>query len=187
MEQINKLSLLYKLKNVERANSVINRKESSAEHSWSCLFLADYFLNVMNNSSLNRLKIYEMLIYHDIVEIETGDINLIDTDKRVDKQEKELQAMRELKDKLPEAIKEKTWNLFVEFEEGNTKEAKFCKAIDALDSQIHEMDYKEDWKGGWTEEFLRSKKGKYFEDWPELKDAFNKVIKFCNDDGYFDQ
>ena len=61
MEDLQKLRKLYHLKNVERANTVKDRKESSAEHSWSCLILADYFLTKMQNHHLDRLKVYELL------------------------------------------------------------------------------------------------------------------------------
>lgn len=63
MHNIHKLRKLYQLKRVERANSVSLRRESSAEHSWSCLILADYFLSQMQNSKLDRLKVYELLMY----------------------------------------------------------------------------------------------------------------------------
>lgn len=77
-------------------------------------------------------------------------------------------------------------DLFHEFESCKTKEARFAKAIDALDAEIHEMDYKEDWKG-WTEEFLRRKKGHLFEEFPELKDAFEKIMKYMKKEGFFNQ
>lgn len=83
METINKLRKFYHLKNVDRDAVVGKRKESSAEHSWSTLILADYFLNIMNDKSLNRLKVYELLLYHDIVEIESGDIPIHHTEKRM--------------------------------------------------------------------------------------------------------
>ena len=85
MEEINKLRRLYHLKHVDRFNSVLKRKESSAEHSWSCLILADYFLNLMKDRDIDRLKVYELLLYHDVVEIEAGDIGLLETEKRKDK------------------------------------------------------------------------------------------------------
>lgn len=185
MEELDKLRVLYKLKRVERANSVEERKESPAEHSWSCLMLADYFLS-LGRSRLDKLKIYELLMYHDLVEIETGDINLLDGDKRTNKKEKEFQAMEKIKEKIPAKMKEKFVLLFKEFEEGKTLEARFAKAIDALDAEIHEMDYKEDWKG-WTEEFLRKSKEKYFEGFPEIKKMFEETIKHCRKEGYFGQ
>ncbi len=48
------------------------------------------------------------------------------------------------------------------------------------------MDYKEDWKG-WTKEFLRRTKGPLFEEFPELKEAFEKTTIYTRDEGYFSQ
>lgn len=76
--------------------------------------------------------------------------------------------------------------LFKEFEACSTMEAKFAKAIDQLDAVIYEMDYKEDWKG-WNAKFLKEKKSKYFEEFPELKKAFEKLVEFAGKEGYFSQ
>jgi putative hydrolases of HD superfamily len=186
METINKLRKFYELKNVERVNSVGKRKESTAEHSWSCLILADYFLTEMNDYSINRSKVYELLMYHDVVEIESGDVCISDEAGRVGKKEREMQAMHVLVDHIPEKLGQKFVSLFNEFEEQKTREAKFAKAIDMLDAQIHEMDYKEDWKG-WTEEFLRSKKQHLFEEFPLMMEVFEKVIGYLVKEGYFNQ
>ncbi|MBI2102294.1 HD domain-containing protein [Candidatus Woesearchaeota archaeon] len=186
MDNINGLRKLYQLKNVERACSVWGRKESTAEHSWSCLILADYFLSSINKPELNRLKVYELLMYHDVVEIETGDVNITNEKMQKGKQKREQEAMHVLKEHIPAVLRQKFVNLFTEFEEQKTAEAKFAKAIDALDAEIHELDYKDDWKG-WTEEFLRRKKQPLFETFPELRATFEKTIQFCREHGYFTQ
>ena len=185
MESLNKLRKFYHLKNVERAGTVLSRKESAAEHSWSTLVLADYFLNQMG-SKLDRLKVYELLIYHDVVEIESGDIPIHHEEARKDKERKEKEAMKKLKEDFPTVMKEKVWNLFVEFEEQQTAEAKFAKAIDKLDSIIHELDYKKDWKG-WTEEMVRRFHGPAISEFKELQQRFDKILGFCKKEGYFDQ
>ena len=185
MEEINKLRKLYQLKNISRANSVLDRKESSAEHSWSCLILADYFLSTFK-FKLDRLKVYELLMYHDVVEIETGDVNLINVKSHQKKKESELKALHSLEKKTPARLGKKLGSLFMEFEEQQTPEARFAKAIDALDAEIHEMDYKQDWKG-WTEEFLRKHKEPLFKEFPEIKEMFEKTTKFARDNGYFKQ
>ncbi len=185
MEELHKLRKFYELKNVERTAKVGARRESPAEHTWSALILADYFLNKMKNSKLDRLKVYELLMYHDVVEIEAGDVNLLDEQKRKHKAEREKQAAHVLHQHFPLELGKKFLVLFQEYEEGKTKEARFAKAIDALDAKIHELDYKEDWKG-WTEEFLRKKKGPLFEEFPELKKFFEESLKFCRKEGYFE-
>lgn len=198
MKELSPLRKFYELKRVERANTVASRKESPAEHSWSCLILADYFLSRMEKSkrerrpgrlkpgrlNLDRLNVYELLMYHDVVEIEAGDVNILLEQERKHKAERERQAAHVLHQHLPVELGKKFLALFHEYEEGKTIEARFAKAIDALDAEIHELDYKEDWKG-WTEEFLRKKKGPLFEEFPELKKAFEEMMAFVKEERYF--
>ena len=186
MENINKLRRFYHLKNIERQCSVGKRKESSAEHSWSCLILADYFLTTIKENNLDRLKVYELLMYHDVVEIEAGDVPIHHEEKRINKKELEIKAAHKLKKEFPKEIEDKFIALFIEFEDQKTREARFAKAIDALDSLMHELDYKEDWVG-WTEEQVRRYHGAYVKLFPELEDSFDKMLKYCDEQGYFNQ
>jgi len=142
METINKLRKLYELKGVERVGPVGERKESPAEHTWSALIIADYFLNIVNDPTLDRLKIYELIMYHDVVEIECGDVAIDDYEGRKGKVEKEKKAAHVLKEHLPEALGAKFHALFEEFEARETREAKFAKACDQCDSTFHFLDYK---------------------------------------------
>ena len=183
IKELNKLRIFNRLKSVYRLNSVDKRKESSAEHSWSCLILADFFLS-KTKRKINRLKVYELLMYHDVVEIEAGDSPLHPGIKHLDKKEKEKKAVEILRKDLPFPLNSKFARLFKEFEEQKTIESRFAKAIDAMDSEIHEMDHKEDWDG-WTAEFLKEKKAKYFEEFPELKKTFSTLMKYLIKNGYF--
>lgn len=185
IDDIHKSRIFNKLKTVYRFNSVENRKESSAEHSWSCLILADFFISKYN-FNIDRLKVYELLMYHDVVEIESGDSPLHPEIKRLDKYEKEKKAKDLLHKSLPYPSNEKFIDLFNEFEEQKTLESKFAKAIDALDAEIHELDYKQDWKG-WSEEFLVDKKLKFFEEFPELKKVFFEILDYLKKNNYFNQ
>ncbi|MCK5026579.1 MAG: hypothetical protein KAS15_08330, partial [Nanoarchaeota archaeon] len=67
-----------------------------------------------------------------------------------------------------------------------TLEAKFAKAVDALDAAIHELDHKQDWKG-WTKEFLIEKKLNLLEDFPELKKSFNTILEYLIENNYLNQ
>jgi putative hydrolases of HD superfamily len=183
MKEINKFRTIYELKKVYRENSVGNRKESSAEHSWSCLVLADYFISKYN-MKINRLKVYELLIYHDLLEIETGDVPLNPKNNKIEKDEKH--EIKTLENKLPSPINQKFIDLYREYKERKTKEAKFAKAIDLLDAQIHEMDYKEDWKG-WNEEFLIKMKLKYLKEFPPLEKTFNEILEFLIENDFLEK
>ncbi|MBI2151609.1 HD domain-containing protein [Candidatus Woesearchaeota archaeon] len=183
MKEINQFRIFNKLKTVNRFNSVGSRKESSAEHSWSCLILADFFLSKFS-LKIDRLKVYELLMYHDVVEIEAGDSPLHPELKKLNKKDKEQKASELLKKELPQPLNNKFLRLFYEFEDQKTIESKFAKAIDALDAIIHELDYKDDWKT-WSETFLVEHKLHFFEEFPELKDAFHAVLIFCKENNYF--
>jgi putative hydrolases of HD superfamily len=184
MDEINKFRTIYELKEVYRKNSVGKRKESSAEHSWSCLVLADYFISKYN-IEIDRLKVYELLMYHDLLEIETGDVplNPNNTNKIIEKnEEKEIKI---LENKLPFPTNLKFVDLYKEYKERKTKEAKFSKAIDVLDAQIHELDYKEDWKG-WTKKFLIEQKIKYVKEFSPLEEAFNEILEYLIYNNYLE-
>ncbi|MCG2718433.1 MAG: HD domain-containing protein [Nanoarchaeota archaeon] len=185
MKDIMRFKKFNELKKIYRACSVEGRKESSAEHSWSCLMLADYFLTLMD-TELDRVKVYELLMYHDLIEIYSGDTALDPSINRKGKQEREFKAMDKLKKDIPKSLKDKFIALFKEFENLKTKEAKFARAIDQLDAIIQEIDYKEDWKG-WSREFLIEKKIKFFDEFTEVREMFMKLVDYLEKKGYFNQ
>lgn len=124
-------------------------------------------------------------MYHDVPEILVGDTPLMPGVLRVDKKEKEMVAAKMLKDQLPVFLGGKFFDLFQEFEDQKTMESKFARAVDVLDAQIHEMDYKDDWKG-WSEKFLVDKKAHLFKEFPELERDFFELVDFLRVNGYFD-
>ncbi|MDO8581922.1 MAG: HD domain-containing protein [bacterium] len=186
MNEINKFRIFNKLKSIYRINSVEDRKESTAEHTWSCLMLADFFLSEMKDKKIDRLKVYELLMYHDIVEIEAGDTPLHPDNTSTDKRERESKALATLQKQIPTVLSEKFGRLFNEFEAMQTIEARFAKAVDALDAEIHELNYKKDWKG-WTADFLVAKKSKLFHEFPKMKKVFESVLKYLIENNYFNQ
>lgn len=103
MDQVIKsLLALEKLKTVERGLNVGNRKESSAEHSWSCMLTADILLDLVNEP-LDRLKVFEYLLYHDVVEVYAGDAKFNNPEELRMKQEKEARALEKIASFHPNA------------------------------------------------------------------------------------
>ncbi len=181
MQELDKIRFILKLKEVNRFSQVGNRNESSAEHSWSCILLAEYFLK-KTKLEINELQVLKLLAYHDMVEIISGDIHILERDNR---KIPEAEGAKILKTKLPDAIKDEYYNLFIEFEAEKTIEAKFAKAIDKLESVLHMMDYKENWKKeNWTEKMLRDHKEKYLESIPEIHSFFNELIEYLKKEDY---
>ena len=118
---LHKYRIINKLKTVYRFARAGDRHESSAEHSWGALMLADYFMTRMErdgaDTKLDRLKVYELIMYHDLVEIETGDIPMNPGSSRGNKIEIENAAAQILSKKLPDVLAQKYLKLFAEFQD----------------------------------------------------------------------
>jgi putative hydrolases of HD superfamily len=183
MDDLHKYRVVNKLKSVYRTCSVDKRHESSAEHTFGCLLLADFLISKYT-IDVNRLKVYELLLYHDLVEIECGDISANPGVDRTHKHIIEAEAAVNLAPKLPAAISEKFTTLFAEYELRQSREAKFAKLIDKLEAQIHELDYKDDWKT-WSEAHLRSLIPEFISEFPEIEQFNEDIIQFLRDNGYF--
>ena len=134
---------IFKLKRIERSGwkqrKVSGRLESDAEHSFSMLLLA---LNIMskNNLDLDELKVLKLVAYHELCEIDAGDFTPRDNISKEDKFAKEYACVKRLAKEydLPE-IEE----YFLEFEKGETKEAKFSKHLDKYDAILQSKIYSE--------------------------------------------
>ena len=176
MENIKKIKYLHLLKHIFRDNDVLGKLETTAEHSRSCLILADYFLNIMD-LKVDKLRVYELLMYHDVVEIETWDIPMCNQELRKNKKEIELKAMKKIRLEMPDILEEKYEKLFHEFEARETLESKFANAIDKLDADIYAIDSSIESFKWYTEELVRKKKQEpHYSQFPEIDEMFEKLL-----------
>ena len=174
MDDIEKLHYMYKLKEVERFTDVNNRKENSAEHSWGAMILALYFLKKVDRS-IDESRVLKLLLYHDLVEIETGDVAELNATE--EKAENERIGFINQLDKIPENLREEYKSCFNEYKSQETIEAKFAKAIDKIDSMIHCWNIRSDWKSkGYDEQTIIEKKFPYIEEFPEIKEYVEMII-----------
>ena len=124
---------LDKLKSVSRRISLIDRSrlENSAEHSWHlgtmAVVLAEYA-----PEGANIGRVVEMLLVHDVVEIDAGDTFAFDAAANVGKAERETVAADRLFGLLPDDDGRRLRELWDEFEEGETPAARFANALDRL-------------------------------------------------------
>jgi putative hydrolase of HD superfamily len=118
-----------RLKTVERQTLIHSggRKENSAEHSWH-LAMAVFVFHSMTKSKADLLKCLKMAVFHDLVEVDAGD-TFVYGDQATQNQ-KELAAIERLSGLLPDSIGKDLKDTWLEFEEAQTLEAKFVKALD---------------------------------------------------------
>ena len=112
------------------------RRENSAEHSWHlavmALVLADH---APPGTDLSR--VIAMLLVHDLVEIDAGDLFLYAAAaQHARQQEAERAAADRIFALLPDGQAERVRALWDEFEERSTPEARFARALDRLQPML---------------------------------------------------
>ena len=173
-ELIKSLTELEKLKTVERGLNVGNRKESSAEHSWSCLLIADLVIDYINEP-LDRLKVFEYLLYHDVVEIYAGDAKFNNPGEMKLKLEREHKALQKISSFLPNASRFQ--RILSEYEHRETRESEFAKAIDCIDSCIRNLnDENSSNNDGFTEDLIRQKYHPHVAKFPFTLELFENLM-----------
>lgn len=120
-----------KEKNILRQTHLSNhgRQENDAEHAWHMAIMI-YLLKEYANEQFDIAKAMVMALIHDIVEIDAGDTYAYDTIGLKTKKEREKKAANRIFGILPDDQKEELKNLFEEFEECKTAEARFAHAMD---------------------------------------------------------
>jgi putative hydrolase of HD superfamily len=125
-----------KVKNIFRKSKLFdgNRFENDAEHSWTICIMA-LLLKEYADFPVDIEKVISMLLIHDIVEIDAGDVLLYSKNKD-EVSIKENMAAERIFGLLDKEQKNYFINLWKEFEEGETNEAKFACVFDRIEPLI---------------------------------------------------
>ncbi|WP_147017218.1 HD domain-containing protein [Methylorubrum extorquens] len=120
------------LKAVLRQNRTIGerRRENSAEHSWHLAMFALVLGDRTPGLDLNR--VVAMLLVHDIVEVDAGDVPIHGAYDAAALALVEEAAAARIFGLLPEPQRDRFVALWREFEASETAEARFAKALDRL-------------------------------------------------------
>lgn len=130
-EDIEFIAYIDQLKTVIRANGLFDgsRDENTAEHSWhaamSAMVLTEYA-----NETVDMNHVVQMMLVHDLVEIEAGDVPIYDVDTLIAQEEVEAEAAVFIFGQKAAKHGERLRALWDEFEARVTPDAKFAKAID---------------------------------------------------------
>ena len=128
---------LDRLKGVLRRTSLADRsrRENSAEHSWHlatmALALAEYA-----PPGTDAARAVELLLVHDVVEIDAGDTFAFDVAGNGDKAARETAAAERLFGLLPDDVGRQFRERWEEFEAGETPEARFANALDRFQALV---------------------------------------------------
>jgi len=112
------------------------RRESVAEHTWFMALMA-LLTHRRLEEPVSPERVLSMAIVHDLAEVEVGDIPYFETgDRKAKKAELELAAIERIATMLPAPEGEMVKQLWLEFEDGKTPEARFVRALDHLEVQV---------------------------------------------------
>lgn len=136
--QLGFLKEIDRLKSIVRLSPLIDRsrRENSAEHSWH---LALYALVLAEHAagSVDVLRVVKMLLIHDIVEIDAGDVPFHLPATHVGQAERERLAAERIFGLLPEDQASEFHDLWREFEAAESDDARFAKALDRFQPMLH--------------------------------------------------
>jgi putative hydrolase of HD superfamily len=132
-QQLAFLAELDKLKGVMRQTPLVDgsRKENAAEHSWHLALFA--LILCPAAEGVNPSHVIKLLLVHDIVEIDVGDVPI--HTEGIDKaqiERAEKRAAERIFGMLPEEQGRELLALWREFEAAETSAARFAKALDRL-------------------------------------------------------
>ncbi|MFA6184279.1 MAG: HD domain-containing protein [Parcubacteria group bacterium] len=174
-------NFLHKIENLKstlRYNKTTSgRKESTAEHSWR-LALITFIIADELKLDIDVNKAIKIALVHDLAEALTGDIDaILIAEGKFSKDEKEKQeigAIIKLQETLPEVIGKEISDLWHEYNNCKTSEAKFVKALDKIETltQLAESGYKIYDKP----EFIANYANKSVKLFPELSEML-KIVK----------
>ena len=128
-----------KLKSVLRKTKPVghDRYENSAEHSWHVSLMA-LLLKDYADEEININRVIRMLLIHDLGEIEAGD-TIIYASETTEIKQQESRGIHKLFALLPRKMEAEFNTLWLEFETGESNDAKFAKAIDRVPPLLHNI------------------------------------------------
>jgi putative hydrolase of HD superfamily len=113
------------------------RRESTAEHTWR-LALSVIVVAKELNLDVDVDHAVKMALVHDLPEAIVGDIDAVKIAQgevtSAEKQKKEKESMEQIKGLLPESLGVEIYDLWQEYEDCTTNEARFIKALDKIET-----------------------------------------------------
>jgi putative hydrolase of HD superfamily len=137
-EQISFILEIDRLKSVLRQTVLLDssRQENDAEHSWQVALMA-LLLCEYADPPVEIDHTVAMLLVHDLVEIDAGDTFIYDEQALATQKARELEAADRIFGLLPAEQGTQLRALWEEFEEQESPEARFAKAIDRFQPLLH--------------------------------------------------
>jgi putative hydrolase of HD superfamily len=138
-QQIQFIVEIDKLKKIVRQTPLTDqsRKETDAEHSWHIAVMALLLSEYAKEDHIDVFHVLQMLLIHDLVEIDAGDTFCYDAAGNEKKLDRETRAADRIFNLLPADQACYFRGLWNEFEARKSPEARFAAALDRLQPLLH--------------------------------------------------
>jgi putative hydrolase of HD superfamily len=170
---------LNRLKDEIRYRGVKNMKgDNTAAHTWRLTMMV-LFSSEMYKIKINILKAIKIALVHDLVEIIAKDTPRSDrikkniTDDEIRK--KEIIAIKKIKKLAPKKIGQELEELWQEYEQRKTKEARIVSSLDKMEGLMNFFEKGKPAK--YYSDYIATYANKYFKDTPELKKLYPHLHK----------
>lgn len=182
------------LRDIDQMKSIVrqtlladgSRQETDAEHSWELgmmvMTLADYA-----PAGVDRFRVMQMVLLHDLVEIDAGDTYAYDPAANADKDAREQRAADRIFGLLPTEQGRAFRQLWEEFEARETPDARFARGIDRLQPLLHSyLTHGQMWhRNGIRPAQVRAGARLVQEGMPELAAFIDAMLTDCEARGFF--
>lgn len=164
------LSICGKLKQTKRTGwtkykEITSRVESVADHSFRIALMAFVFGLQQEEDKEEKVldvqKLVTMALVHDIAESIVGDITPHCGISKEEKNTLEVEAMEKLKETLGDVAGETIETLWLEYENGSSREARVVKELDKLEMLLQASEYENEYKDVDLTEFYSSCDGSF--------------------------
>jgi 5'-deoxynucleotidase YfbR-like HD superfamily hydrolase len=149
--------------------------------------LAQYFLPLEDDGAkLDAQRIFKMITWHDIGEIESGDV--IGFSKTAQDKANDAAGNEKVVSETSEVLQNSMRTLIEDYESQRNPESKFVKAIDKVEVvfEILDENYREVFKiNKTTTEHSNKSKYPYVNDYPYIKRFTEVVSAYLTKEGYF--
>jgi|AntRauTorckE6833_2_1112554.scaffolds.fasta_scaffold00663_15 5'-deoxynucleotidase YfbR-like HD superfamily hydrolase len=190
LEEAAKIRALYGLRDVIRYDRTREEDiytQSVAEHTFNMQAVAQYFLALEDTSTqLDAQKIFRMITWHDIGEIESGDV--LGFLKTAQDKANDAAGNKKVIAQAPAVLQPEMQTLIVEYEAQKTLEAKFVKAIDKVEVifEICDENYRKIFKiNGTTTQHYEKTKSPYVLEYPYMRRFVDVIAHSLTEQGYF--
>jgi putative hydrolase of HD superfamily len=164
------LKSIEKLKEVKRSGwrkAGIKNPESVADHIYGLAMLS---MLISDLKKMNAEKMLRLALIHDLEEAVLGDLTPEEKERNVNLKDAENKAIKKALSSLPFNLKRKYYELWLEYRNSLSKEAKLIKELDKLEMVIQALIYEEKFNLN-LEEFWEAAESEL----KSFKGVFNKL------------